>query len=443
MATVSHATQHPSGSDSGDGKVSKNAWNEGHQITGDVDTFSGNVLLAERTASASATLDLTSVIGSDFDEYVLEFLGVYGAGATPVLLVSTDNGATWASANYMWTQWIWGAGDIQYYSSSDTGWNLTNFSDVAPDVNRAINGQLRLYLPSGGYAMLDGGLSWGRTTDGAMHAATARVVGRYDSATNPNALRFKFSSGSIAAGKIRIYGVPKTVVLLPRPPAGVAGLRTWLDASQITGLSDGAALTTWPNVAPGGGNDAVAIGSSPTYETNELNGLPIVRLGGGVYFRMFSEALRAQGHTIFLVCKFTSLSPAYTGVVDYGSHWADWGAYLMKSNGKSADYVFYVPGSAYADYDGTGSSTFTTGTWNYITIAHGRTIETRRNGSTDATGTAITYGHSNPGHSLLGAQYNAGRVMVGDVAEYLIYDRELSSTDRNAVEAYLVAKYAL
>lgn len=65
-------------------------------------------------------------------------------------------------------------------------------------------------------------------------------------------------------------------------PTDIADLRVWLKAGRITGLNDGDAVATWSDLS-GNGNDATqATGAKqPLYQTNIVNGEPIVR-GDGV-----------------------------------------------------------------------------------------------------------------------------------------------------------------
>ena len=58
-------------------------------------------------------------------------------------------------------------------------------------------------------------------------------------------------------------------------PSVTADLKLHLDASQITGLSDGATVTIWTDKS-GLGNHATAAGT-PIYKTGVLNGRPVIR----------------------------------------------------------------------------------------------------------------------------------------------------------------------
>lgn len=61
-------------------------------------------------------------------------------------------------------------------------------------------------------------------------------------------------------------------------PNAISDLELWLDADALTGLSDGDTVVTWDDQS-GNGNDYTNSTPSPgiTYETGELNGMPVVR----------------------------------------------------------------------------------------------------------------------------------------------------------------------
>lgn len=64
-------------------------------------------------------------------------------------------------------------------------------------------------------------------------------------------------------------------------PSDIAGLQLWLKADAIGGLSDTDPVATW-NDSSGVGNNATqgTAGLRPTYRTNQINGLPVVRFDG-------------------------------------------------------------------------------------------------------------------------------------------------------------------
>jgi hypothetical protein len=206
----------------------------------------------------------------------------------------------------------------------------------------------------------------------------------------------------------------------PGGPAGVTGAALWLDASQLTGLADGATVATWADMS-GNSRHAAATGSAATYQTNALNGQPVVRFNadGNASFNFREDAAI---RTVFWVVKNTNPGPHF----------------LL---GHSGAWDFHA-----------GSTTM----WDA-----GDANVNIRNGTTKLMGTAvngITTSLPSTSYSLLSLvttgnvkanQLSADRTGVnprswaGDMAEVLIYDRPLSSAEELAVGAYLANKYAL
>ena len=166
------------------------------------------ILLEQHTASGSASLNFTTAITSSYDDYVIEFVNVLPATNNNNLLarVSTNGGSTWDSSNtYQWT-WFY----TYHNGSTGTGGNSLdtsmNFGGNQQNNLFGFNGTVKLYDPLNAslykQIMLDTG--YDNTSGGII-----RMFGTaaYLSATAVNAIQFFYSSGNIASGTIRIYGV--------------------------------------------------------------------------------------------------------------------------------------------------------------------------------------------------------------------------------------------
>jgi len=93
-------------------------------------------------------------------------------------------------------------------------------------------------------------------------------------------------------------------------PASIAGLQLWLDASQITGLNDGDAVTTWPDLSGNGNNATQATGSKkPTYQTSEQNGRPGVLADGVDDFLQTGGFARTQPHAVWFCLRLANTTP--------------------------------------------------------------------------------------------------------------------------------------
>ena len=94
------------------------------------------------------------------------------------------------------------------------------------------------------------------------------------------------------------------------PP--VSGYVAWWDAQAITGLADGAAVTTWPD-ASGGGHDLNTHLGTPTYYSsttaNLIHGHPAVKFNGDGWLATTGALAQAQPYTIFVEAQLASTTP--------------------------------------------------------------------------------------------------------------------------------------
>ncbi len=171
----------------------------------------GLVLLEEHTASASATLDFTAFISSTYDTYK-----VVGTDLAPetnavdlLMRVGTGAGPTYdTGGNY---EWGWGAADNASGSSFIGGTASTSAKLMNSLSNNAGYGfgcfeWLLHNLQSTAHRKTGHGTASWTTSAPALRFA----VGGFfwvTSGTAVTALRFLMSSGNIASGTIRIYGL--------------------------------------------------------------------------------------------------------------------------------------------------------------------------------------------------------------------------------------------
>jgi hypothetical protein len=172
------------------------------------------IFIDSQTASSSSELDFTTSIDSTYDTYVFILEGIVPAtdGVVLDILVSTDGGSTFKSgaSDYDWMGDTYTtAGSID---SADTRIPATyTFSTytVGNDAGNSINGNITLSTPSNSslWTWLHGQTSYRGST---VAAITYSFSGRYTSTTAVDAIRFKFSSGNITSGTIRLYGISKS-----------------------------------------------------------------------------------------------------------------------------------------------------------------------------------------------------------------------------------------
>jgi hypothetical protein len=186
-------------------------------------TSGGTTLLEEHTASSSASLTFTTrnVTGqsgatfqSDFDEYEIHVVSVIPATTTVDLQfqASTDGGVSYdsTSGHYTWQLFF-----AAFNATSNNGSTSTTASSIAINLNNsstiACSGRYRLYSPlsTSVYKVLEGQASCNdnsRTTDSTTQLVSAKYA---VSGSAMNAMQFLMSSGNIASGTIRIFGIAK------------------------------------------------------------------------------------------------------------------------------------------------------------------------------------------------------------------------------------------
>ena len=197
---------------SGDGNISSGAtlrWSLTvsalTQLRADIvaQVASGSTLLSTQTASSSAALTFNSLISSTYDSYEFVLINLVPAtDAQPLLMeVSTDNGATWLNTNYQWRQVLFLTSSIGYNSNgSDSSFQIGYAQSNTTLYN---SGRLTLRSPASG-------CNFSCDLMGYYSPTYFGVTGSGSHSTaNINAVRFKYASGNIASGTIRVYGLNK------------------------------------------------------------------------------------------------------------------------------------------------------------------------------------------------------------------------------------------
>jgi hypothetical protein len=206
-------------------------------------------------------------------------------------------------------------------------------------------------------------------------------------------------------------------------PLGINDCVLWLDAAQITGLSDGAQVSTWTDMSGAGNNatrDSGSTASYPQYKPNQLNGKPVVRFS-------------TDGKSWFNFNNMTDIRTVF---------------WVLKENGAGIHFLL-------GDDD---KLDFARG--NEAQIWHfGDGAANIRNGTTKLMGSVV-----NGTSTLLGSGYrlvslvtagnveasricqdrglvHLGRSWDGDIAEIIIYNRALTTDEENQVGYYLKQKY--
>ncbi len=226
------------------------------------------------------------------------------------------------------------------------------------------------------------------------------------------------------------------------------GLAAWFKAEAITGITNGAAVATWPD-ASGHNYDATqaTAGQRPTYLTNAINRCPVVRFAAANNTSLRFN--RPADEDFTMVGVFRSTQGVGSGTYYYQ------GAGLISGEvyGRVNDFgvCLFANGQVCA---GTGNPDlavlsgggFNDGRPHVFTFTRARSsgqIALYLDGARAGVNAGSMAPLVAPAQLALGAQQPGGNAFSGDMAEVRIYHQALPDAQRQAVEWELSAKYAL
>ena len=244
------------------------------------------------------------------------------------------------------------------------------------------------------------------------------------------------------------------VELAPAAPNDIGGLVCWLQGDSITGLNNGDLISSW-NDQSGGGHSFFQTDSNhqPTWyaggTTNGINNHATVRFNGvGNYF-VAGNFIDFPSLTVFVVAK--SYKTDRFLFTDYGD--------------TPIKTIFLTTGNTYTGYARSADPTvgmkvdmanpynnaFEIGEMVLDSAATTLRAKIIRGDGTSVTGSDTQAGYTpdtfeGGAPPTLGAYNDGGTVenyFDGCVAEFIIYNRALSSTEIGQVENYLQGRYAL
>jgi len=209
------------------------------------------------------------------------------------------------------------------------------------------------------------------------------------------------------------------------------GLVIHLDANSITGIADGGAIGTWPDLS-GLGNDAIqgTESAKPIYvaSSSDFNNLPTVRFDGVDDWMNLPDVIDVDSFTLFLVGKFNA-------------------------NGFDQYFISGQPGSGdsrlrIAEYYWSGVTRIRVGATDYTvgskdTNVHLYVVNSVSNAWEDGNFYAGQTNTSTLTPTLSLGSYNEGTkdFLNGDIAEVILYNRVLTEEENNQIGFYLAVKY--
>ena len=173
-------------------------------------------LLSTQTASSSATISFTSGIDSTYKEYQFHFTDIHPAtdNAYFQFQASSNSGSSYGiTTTNTYFRGVHTESDseaaLQYIDSYDLA-QSTNFINintfVGNDNDQSVAGILQLFDPSS-TTFVKHYLSNSNRVGGSDVSVNVFAAGYFNTTSAIDAVQFKFHSGNIDAGTIKMYGV--------------------------------------------------------------------------------------------------------------------------------------------------------------------------------------------------------------------------------------------
>lgn len=218
---------------------------------------------------------------------------------------------------------------------------------------------------------------------------------------------------------------------------GTSNLELWVDAnSGVTGSSP---ITVWSDLSGNGVTNT--INGNPTLTTNSLNGYSVITFDGtGDYISTNLNINAGTQPDVDIYAVYFS-----DGATNVGAPWGEdnggFDRFLLRSNNAG-------PGCSFAVAHGSGctgnaalfpaNTAIITGVYFDEDVASGSTVVT--NGTDLFTFTA-NHAPETSNNLDIGSIGNGGFDFDGNIAEVLVYNRNLNSAERIVLYNYLSAKY--
>ena len=177
-----------------------------------------HTLISTHTASSSSSLDITSGIDSTYDVYEFIFTSMHPqtnqVDFTVQFNASGGSGFNETiTSTFFYSQHLEsGASGLSYYTSMDqaegTGYQPLNY-ETGSDADQSVSGMLTLYDPSS-TTYVKHFMSRTQNAQGDDVSVDVHAAGYIDTTSAIDEISFKFDSGNIDAGVIKMYGISKS-----------------------------------------------------------------------------------------------------------------------------------------------------------------------------------------------------------------------------------------
>lgn len=216
-------------------------------------------------------------------------------------------------------------------------------------------------------------------------------------------------------------------------PTDIANLVAWWKADAITGLANGAGVSSWPDSSGNARNLAQATSArQPSYQQEFPDFLPVVRFAGDDFMPV-SWTLIAQPITVFLVASM----PTITADQYFYDGFSTARCALFWAGQATEDQTLHLYSGTEASMGIGAPLPFAA----YVAIHNGASSFLYRNG-VDVGGGARSVNTQGLDGFTLGARLNSATFgLIGDVGEAGVYSRAITTVERTNLQDYLLGRW--
>jgi len=275
-------------------------------------------------------------------------------------------------------------------------------------------------------------------------------VGLWRQTAAITSITFDSLSGNYTAGStFTIYGIAAEVSIAPTTTPPVSGYNLWLDSADPASFtySSGTLVSQWNDKS---GNSYHFTQGTSGYQPNRIsttrqNNYPVVAFAGD-FVANASINWGASSSTLFLVAREDkAAATGYQNLFTTGTGATGQWGYGISDNAAGEKISIFDIGQSFTPFNSTMSS----GNADVLAflsagISSGSvTSNLFINGTADSLNSRTKTDTTSAAGAVIGAAAAALEPFLGYVCEVILYPSQLSSTDRNAVEAYLKSKWGI
>lgn len=210
----------------------------------------------------------------------------------------------------------------------------------------------------------------------------------------------------------------------------------WYDASDAASItSSGGLVTQWNDLSGNARHGTAAAAARPTTGSATMNGLNVLVFDGNATVLTVASSTMAP-KTVFVVAKSTGTPRVQGHLYRHGYSTA----FIIRHNGTGQNALLALSSGTILSVSSVTGLTSA----HYLTAQNnGSALTIRKNGAQAGTTAAAAQGSITDVAYIGGVPVGINEFFTGQIAEIVVFATSLATADRDSMESYLAAKWAI